>query len=263
MKFILHVKEFFTFTLHHPGYGYSRPAADHLSNIVRGNLFPYESSAPLSRFQLCLNFLDVIIQLVESGITDFCDTFIIAFPFSLFSLIFELFDLLFVLLDLIDEILLAFPFSPISLILIFQVSKFLVKMFNLRLVIFPLDSLPFNFQLFDVMVNVIQLFRDRVTLQAEFGSSLIHQVNGLVRKIPVINITFREFYGSDAGIILNADLMVIFITFLQAPQDRDGIHLTRFIDHDCLETAFQSLIFLKVFLIFIQRSRADRPQFPT
>ena len=54
--------------------------------------------------------------------------------------------------------------------------------------------------------------------------------------------------------------MVVFVTILQAAEDRNGILGTRFVDHDLLETAFEGLVLLEILLELVERRGADRPQ---
>ena len=55
--------------------------------------------------------------------------------------------------------------------------------------------------------------------------------------------------------------MVVLIAFLQSAQYADGTQLIGLVDHHGLEAALQCLVFLEVFLVFIQRCCADGPQF--
>ena len=54
--------------------------------------------------------------------------------------------------------------------------------------------------------------------------------------------------------------MVVFVTILQAAEDRNGILGARFVDHDLLETAFEGLVLLEILLELVERRGADRPQ---
>ena len=85
----------------------------------------------------------------------------------------------------------------------------------------------------------------------------------MVREEAVGNVTLREFYGCDAGIILNTYLMMVLVALLDTTEDTDGIYLVRFINHDGLETALQSLILLEVLLILVEGSSTDGSQFTT
>ena len=55
--------------------------------------------------------------------------------------------------------------------------------------------------------------------------------------------------------------MVVLVTLLQAAEDRNGVLLRRFIDHHFLETPFESLVLLEIFLKLVERRGADGPQF--
>ena len=54
--------------------------------------------------------------------------------------------------------------------------------------------------------------------------------------------------------------MMGLIPFLQTTEDGDRSGFIRFIDHDFLETPFECLIGLEIFLIFVQCRCTDRPQ---
>ena len=56
---------------------------------------------------------------------------------------------------------------------------------------------------------------------------------------------------------------MILIAFLQSTEDGDSTHLIRLINHDGLESAFQSLILLEVFLILVKGRCTDGTQFTT
>ena len=57
--------------------------------------------------------------------------------------------------------------------------------------------------------------------------------------------------------------MVVFVAFLQSAKNRNRRKFVGFIDHHGLETAFQRLVFLEIFLVFVERRRADGTQFAT
>src|SRR5574344_58215 len=109
VQFLLQMQQFFTFALHHPCHRYTGPSAYHLSDIVGCHLFTYHSVAVLRTSQLFLYMCDIVIKRFQSAVPYFSHLFIVAFPFSLFSLHFQIFDLLFVLLYLIDQSTFALP----------------------------------------------------------------------------------------------------------------------------------------------------------
>ena len=70
-------------------------------------------------------------------------------------------------------------------------------------------------------------------------------------------------HGGNAGIVLNAHLVVVLVTLLQSAQDGDGRKFVGLIDHDRLEAALQGLVFLKVLLILIECGGTNGTQFAT
>ena len=54
--------------------------------------------------------------------------------------------------------------------------------------------------------------------------------------------------------------MVVFVTLFQAPQNRNGVHGRRFVDHYLLETPFERFVLFEIFLELVQRRGADRAQ---
>ena len=109
--------------------------------------------------------------------------------------------------------------------------------------------------------NLIELLGHAVALHAEFGGGLVHQVDGLVGQETFGDIALGELHGSDTGVILDTYLVVVFIAFLQTTKDRDGADFIGLINHHGLESAFQSLVLLEVFLVFIEGGGTDRTQF--
>ena len=57
--------------------------------------------------------------------------------------------------------------------------------------------------------------------------------------------------------------MVVLVAFLQSTQDTDGAEFIRLIHHHGLEPTLQSLVFLEVFLVFVQGSSSNASQFTT
>ena len=53
---------------------------------------------------------------------------------------------------------------------------------------------------------------------------------------------------------------MVLIALLQSTQDADGVEFGGFVDHHGLEAALQSLILFEIFLIFVERRRADGTQ---
>ncbi len=55
--------------------------------------------------------------------------------------------------------------------------------------------------------------------------------------------------------------MVILISLLESAEDGYRRELIRFVYHNLLETAFECLVLLEIFLIFVECGRSDRAEF--
>jgi len=132
---------------------------------------------------------------------------------------------------------------------------------DLVIVVLSLDGLALNLELFQPTADLIKLFGHRVALHTQLGGGLIHEVDGLVGQETVGDIAFRQLHGGNAGIVLYTHLVVVFIPFFQASQDGDGIHLIGLVDHHRLETTFQCLVFLKIFLVLVECRGSDGSEF--
>ena len=263
MQFVFQTKQLIFFTLHHLVDRNTRPTGYHVRDIFTIHFFLDHSGGTLHRMQFRLYFLDLFFLCLEFAVTDFGHFTVIAFTLGLIGFKLQVFDIYLILLDLVDLFFFAFPLGFLFLFFFLQVRDFLVQLFQFRLIIFTFDCFAFNFQLFDTTGNFIQRFRHRVYLQTQTSSSLIHQVDRLIRKETVCNITTRKLNGRDDSIIFDTYLMVILVLFLQTTKDGNSIQLIRFFHHHHLETTFQRFILFKVFLILIQSSCTDGTQFTT
>ena len=109
--------------------------------------------------------------------------------------------------------------------------------------------------------DVVKFLGHRVALHAQFGSRLVHKVDGLVGKESVADVSLRQFHRRNAGIVLDTHLVVVLVAFLQSSQNAYCRHLVRLVNHHGLETAFQSLVFLEILLVFVERGGTDGAQF--
>ena len=100
----------------------------------------------------------------------------------------------------------------------------------------------------------------RVDLHADAGCRFVHDVDGLVRQIAVGNVPCRQFDGGSYGVVRDTGLVEGFVAVAQAEEDGHGVVFRRFADQDGLETAGQSGIFFKVFLVFVDGRSADALQ---
>ena len=127
-------------------------------------------------------------------------------------------------------------------------------------ILFFQQRLTFNFQLHDAPLDFVNLHGQGIDLHAQARRRFVDQVDGLVRQKPVGNVTVGKRRRRENRSILDAHAVMNFVAFLQSPENGNGIFDGWFADEHRLEPALQGRIFLDVFLVFVQRRRADRPQ---
>ena len=101
----------------------------------------------------------------------------------------------------------------------------------------------------------------RIDLHAQGASGFVHQVNRLIGQKTVGDIAGGKFRRRYNGIIGDADAVMDFVFFLDAPEDRDRVLDLRLRHVDRLEAPFQGRVAFDIFLVFFGRGGADRPQF--
>ena len=225
VEFFLQVEELVALALHHPRHGDSRPAAHHLGDIVGSHLLADEFLATLRLVELLLYGLDVGVYLLQFAIAYLRHELVVALALGALGVKLQLLYLLFVLLDLVDQGLLGLPFGSESLHLVLQfgylaldVVEFLqvgVLLGRSRLHL-ALHRLTLDLLLLQLSLQFVQFLRHGVALHTEFGSSLIHEVDGLVGEETVCDVAFGELHGGDAGVVLDTHLVVVLVALLQS-----------------------------------------------
>ena len=261
VQFILQVQQFLAFALHHLLYGDARPTAYDIGYIISSNLLFQHSFCALGLFQLLLGGLYILLQLLQLAVANLSYLGIVALTFGSLSLKLQAFYLLFVLLDVVQQVLLALPLLLEVILLRLQFLNLLVQCLQLGLVALTLDGLTFNLQLFQTTAYLIQFLWYRVAFHTQLGSCLVHQVYGLVRQETFCNVTCGQLYGGYDGIILYTYVVMVLVALLQTTQDADAGQTVGLVHHNGLEPTLQCLIHLKVLLVLIQCSGAYAAQF--
>ena len=189
VQFLLQVQQFILFALQHLGNRNTGPTRNDFGDIIAVHLFLDHRSATLHIMQLFLYVFDIGFLFLDLTVTDLCYFTVIAFTFSLISFKLQVLDIDLILLDLVDQRFLTFPLSLLLCFLILQVSNLLIQLFQLLFIIFPLDSFPFNLQLFNSTGNFVQRFRNRIHLHTQTSCGFIHQVDCLIRQETIRNIS--------------------------------------------------------------------------
>ena len=165
------------------------PAAYYLGDVVLGNLLTHHGLSALRGLQLLLDVLYVVFQLFQPRVADLSDTLVVALTLGTVGLILEVFHLLLVLLNLVHQGTFAFPFCTEAVLLFPEFGNLLVELCDLLGVVFPLDGLTLNLELFQPAGYLVQFLGYRIALHAQLGSCLVHQVDGLVGQETVGDVT--------------------------------------------------------------------------
>ena len=109
-------------------------------------------------------------------------------------------------------------------------------------------------------VEFVDLFGHGVHFEPQLGRRFVDQVDRLVGQEARRDVPVRQFDRRDDRLVFDPHLMVVFVTLFQAPQNRNGVHGRRFVDHYLLETPFERFVLFEIFLELVQRRGADRAQ---
>ncbi len=124
-----------------------------------------------------------------------------------------------------------------------------------------LDGLAFDFFLGYAPGYVVESLRHRVDFQFQLRCSLVDKVDGLVGKETVGDVALRQLYGGDNRFVADTHFVMVFVAFFQSAQNRYGTCFVRFVDHHFLESAFERLVLLEVFLVLVKCCSAYAAQF--
>ncbi len=255
------MQQFLLFTLQHLAYRYAGPAGYYVGDVFSIHFLFNHGLVALHFVQFLLCFLNLPVQRLQFAVTDFGHPAIVAFPFCLVGLELQVLYFHLILLDFVDKSLFTLPFRLVRIFLLLQLGKFFADLFQLGLVVFALDGFAFNLQLLYLTRDFVQFFRNGIDLHTQLGSGFVHQVDSLVRQETVGDVTVAQLYGGDDGIVFDADVVMVLITFLQTSQNGNGAQRVRLVHHDNLEAAFQRFVLLEILLIFIKGSGPDASQF--
>ncbi len=260
MKLSLHTEQLLALALQHPLHRNPRPLGHNLRNILRSHGF-----RDYRVFDACLAGIKLIyflLSLCHFPVAYLGNTSIVTGTLGIVGLYLVVLHLLACLLESRKDILFLIPAASEDIPLLTKLLKLLLNLIHLERNSLTLDGLPLYLELAYPAVKLCNRLRDRVHLKTQLGSCLVNKVNGLVRKETVGDIAVRQFHSRYQRVILNTDLVMVLIALLESPHYGDGCGRRRLINHHHLETSLESLVRLKILLVFVKCSRADCTQFP-
>ena len=131
-----------------------------------------------------------------------------------------------------------------------QLGSSLVLLGRNRLVLLPANRLQ-------LLLGQPQFLRDRRVLDADTRSSLVDQVDRLVRQLPVWNVPVGKLGSGLQCIVRNFKSVVLLVHPLHAAQDVNRQNRVRGVNHHRLEATLQRRVPLHVFAIVVLRRRTN------
>ena len=127
-------------------------------------------------------------------------------------------------------------------------------------VLLLLERLLLDLELHDAALDLVDLGRHRVDLDAQPRRRLVDQVDRLVGQEAVGDVAVRERRRGDDRGVLDAHAVVHLVALLEPAQDRDRVLDGRLVDEDRLEAALERGVLLDVLAVLVERGRADGAQ---
>ena len=129
-----------------------------------------------------------------------------------------------------------------------------------RIVTLLLQRVQLDLELLDAALDLVDLGRHRVDLDAEARRGLVDQVDCLVGEEAVGDVAGGQQCSRDDRGVLDAHAVVHLVALLQPAQDRDRVLDRRLTHEHGLEAPLQSRVFFYVLAVLVERGRADRAQ---
>ncbi len=186
---------------------------------------------------------------------------VVAVALSLFGFELQLLYHRLVALYLCDYLFFGIPFRAELVNLFLDFGYFAVQLLELCVVVLALYGFALYFQLFLPAREFVKFFGHGVAFDTQFCGGFIHKVDCLIGQKAVGDVAVGKFNGRNYCIVLNAHMMVVFVLFLYSSQNGNGVVDIGLVNHYGLETPFESLVFLEIFLVFVERGGTDASQF--
>src|SRR5690606_3573611 len=112
----------------------------------------------------------------------------------------------------------------------------------------------------DLLIEFAQLGRARQDRQAQAGTGLVDQVDGLIGQEAVLHVAVGEVRRRDEGTVGDLHLVEGLVVVAQTLQEVDRVRQRRLRDLVRLEAALVRRVLLEVLAVLVERRRADRLQ---
>ena len=258
LDFVLHLDQPLALALKHFRSGHASPSLDHGCDLFGRYRFFKRLG-----FSIGLNFGDAFFKRRYDSVTQLAGSRQIAF--ALHPLEFNP-SLVQLLLDVSG----CCEFRPLRLPGFGQLGRSCAHLFQLRFqltesilgcgVALFLQGFRFNLLLQDFPIQRIQFFRFRVDTHLKAARCFIDQIDGLVRKKPVGNVSMRKRRRGDQRRIRDSHAVVQFVFLLDPAQNRDRVFDRGFGNQHRLKPSSQRRVLFDILPVFVQRRSTDAVQ---
>jgi hypothetical protein len=249
--------------LQHLGHGNPGPLGHDLGDVLGVHLLLEVARLRLHLVQAGLVGPEPPLQLGDAAVAELRRALEITPAGSLVDLVPEPFELGLDLLDLLDGALLGLPLRLHSGAPLLQLGDLLLHglpPLPPGLVLFLEQRLPLDLELDDPPLDLVDLLRQAVDLDAEPAGGFVHQVDRLVGQEAVADIPVGQGRGGDQRVVGDAHAVVDLVLLLEAPENRDGVRHARLAHQDRLEAALQRGVLFDVLAVLVQGRGPDDVQ---
>ena len=243
-------------------YGDSRPVADNMANLARCHFFLQHASVLLLLDLLFLT-LDRLLQVRKDIVLEIRSTRCVVISLCHVDLVLSLRNLVFQSTKLIHCFFLLFMthLQRLQLLLhLFQLFLHLLKTRLARFILLVLHSSLLDLQLQLLAFQTIDLFWLTIQLHTDVCAGLIHQINCLIRKESILDVSMTQFCSQNQSGIIDSNAVISLISIFQSTQNTHSVLHTRFSHIHLLESTFECSILLHILLILFQSCSADDSQ---
>ena len=193
MEYVRQPEQFIAFRLDQLAYRYAGPAGNYLCYLLFGDVFLKQAVFILILIR-CFFLFQLFLQFRKDSEFKLRTLLVVRAPLSFFDLALHVLYLFFEFVEFKYLVFFVLPLSGHDIAFGLELGKFFFEHLESRfraLVFLFGESLTLHLELGDLPCDLVEFCRLAVHLGTYAGRSLIHQVDGLVRQIPVAYILVR------------------------------------------------------------------------
>ena len=255
-ELLLHAQKLFLLALEHPVDRHPGPARHHLRHVIRGHRFLDHGALAFRR----LDALELLLDLRNAAIGELTRALVFTFALRIGELDAQVIELGLELLRVRKLVLLGFPACRQIGGLLFERHQFLLEPLEPLLrawIALFLECFLLDLEPHDLAVDRIEFLGLGIDLHLEPRSSLVDQIDRLVRKKAVGDVAVRQRRRRHDRRIGDADTVVLLVSVLQAAQDRNRIFDRGLADKDRLEATGERCVLFDVLLVLVEGGCTD------